>query len=105
MPGAAPHTASPDANSTRAIASGKTGPRRSLQPPAATIPTTPLARGAAKESAYSATPSSSAATVGITVVTAVASKATNAHRANMPTVVAAYVGDISRGGACWGTEV
>ena len=30
---------------------GRSGPRRSLQPPAATMPTTPLARGAAKESA------------------------------------------------------
>ena len=56
--------------------------------PAPTIPTTPLAKGAAKESAYSAKPSRSRATLGITVVTAIASKATNAISPNMPTVVA-----------------
>ena len=38
-------------------------------------------------------PSSWSATVGITVTTAVASNATNAQSANMPTVVAAYAGD------------
>ena len=46
-----------------------------------------------------------AATVGITVVTAVASKATNAQSANMPTVVAAYAGDSSRGGLVSGAGV
>ena len=51
MLGARPQTTSPEAKRTSATASGTTGPRRSLQPPAATIPTTPLARGAAKESA------------------------------------------------------
>ena len=37
------------------------------------------------------------ATVGITVVTAVASNAENATSANMPIVVAAYVGESRRG--------
>ncbi len=61
------------------------------------MPTTPLASGAAKASAYSPTPSSSRATVGMIVVTAVASKATKAQSANMPIVVATYVGDSRRG--------
>jgi hypothetical protein len=62
---------------------------RSLHIPAATIPTTPLASGAANARAYRSSPSRSRATVGITVVTAIASKATNAIRANIATVVAA----------------
>src|SRR4051794_25588285 len=41
-------------------------------------------------------PSSSRATVGITVVTAVASNAANATSANIPTVVAAYAGESRR---------
>ena len=53
------------------------------------MPTTPLARGAAKESAYSENPFKSRATLGITVVTAIASKAMNAINPNIPTVVAA----------------
>ena len=51
MVGARPQTTRPEAKSTRATASGATGPRRSLHPPAATIPTTPLASGAANDSA------------------------------------------------------
>ena len=42
-------------------------------------------------------PSSSRATPGITVVTAVASNATKTTSANMPIVVAAYVGESRRG--------
>nr|WP_231496277.1 hypothetical protein [Nocardioides sp. URHA0032] len=97
--GARPQTTSPRANSASDATSGTAGPRRSLQAPAVTMPTTPLASGAANDSAYRPTPSRSAATVGITVVTAVASNATSAQSANMPTVVTAYAGESSRGRA------
>ena len=45
---AVPHTSRPNENSTRDATSGVTGPRRSLHMPAATMPTTPPASGAAK---------------------------------------------------------
>ena len=45
---AAPHTTRPSENSTSEATSGVTGPRRSLHMPAATMPTTPPASGAAK---------------------------------------------------------
>ena len=90
-------------------ARGTRGPRRSLQPPAATMPTTPLASGAAKAARTARRRRARRATVGMTVVTAVASKATKAQSANMPIVVATYVGDSRRGwvsgGACSGGAV
>jgi hypothetical protein len=49
--GASPHTSSPAEKSAIDASSGTTGPVRSLHMPAATIPTTPLASGAAKASA------------------------------------------------------
>ena len=51
MDDAVPQTSSPSENIASAASSGVTGPRRSLHMPAATMPTTPLARGAAKLSA------------------------------------------------------
>ena len=87
--GAVPQTNSPSENSASEAQSTASGPRRSLQAPAATMPTTPLASGAAKASAYRDCRSRALATVGITVVTARASNATDAISANMPIVVAA----------------
>ena len=68
------------------------GPRRSLHGPAATMPTTPLASGAANASAYRPRPSRSRLIVGMTVVTAIASKALNAISAKTAIVVARYAG-------------
>ena len=61
------------------------------------MPITPLASGAAKLRAYRSAPSRSRATVGITVVTAIASNATKPISAHMPIVMAAYVGLSRRG--------
>ena len=49
--GAVPQATSPSEKRTSDTTSGTPGPRRSLQPPAATMPMTPLASGAANESA------------------------------------------------------
>ncbi len=51
MPTAVPHTARPREKVTIEASNGTSGPRRSHHMPAATMPTTPLAKGAAKESA------------------------------------------------------
>ena len=51
MLGAAPQTRSPKENSAIEASNGPAGPVRSLHMPAATMPTTPLASGAAKERA------------------------------------------------------
>ena len=48
MDGAVPQTTRPSEKRARETSSGTTGPRRSLHVPAATMPTTPLASGAAK---------------------------------------------------------
>ena len=61
--------------------------------PATTMPTTPLANGAANAVAYSAWPSSARDTSGITVVTAIDSKATSTIIANAPMVVVTYGAD------------
>jgi hypothetical protein len=51
MLGAMPQTRSPSENSAIELNKGTAGPVRSLHMPAPTIPTTPLPKGAAKESA------------------------------------------------------
>ena len=64
------------------------GPLRSLQRPERVIPMTLVASTPPKARAYSFSPSSSRATVGIAVVTARASKAMREIRATMPMVAA-----------------
>ena len=49
--GASPLTSTPTVNSTSDTSSAPAGPRRSLHAPAATMPTTELASGAANASA------------------------------------------------------
>ncbi len=51
MDGAVPHTTSPTENIAIEANSGRSAPLRSVHIPDATMPTTPLAKGAAKASA------------------------------------------------------
>ena len=74
-------------NIATAVYSGATGPRRSAQFPAITMPMTPVARGPANASAYSRSPPRSALTVGITVVTARDSNAPRNTSAHAPIVI------------------
>ena len=83
---AEPATTSPATNSATPVYSGRTGPRRSLQVPPATIPARPEAIGPANAMAYSSRPPSARTTTGIAVVTASASNAASPTRATIPIV-------------------
>ncbi len=106
MDGASPAVRTPTVNSTNDATREPAGPRRSDHAPAATVPTTPLARGAAKATAYSAKPSRSRLIVGMTVVTAMASKALKEISEKTAMVVVRYAGERipPRGvtGGAWG---
>ena len=90
MPGASPPTSRPTPNTTADAIIGARGPRRSDQMPAATIPTMLAARVAENVAEYQARPSRSALTVGMIVVTAIASNANRKIRLTMPTVAQRY---------------
>lgn len=90
MPCAVPTTARPATKSATEAYREPRGPLRSDQFPAITIPTTPAASGPAKARAYREAPSNAALTVGMTVVTASASKAEKTMRAQMPSVIFRY---------------
>jgi hypothetical protein len=83
---AVPATSRPSAKTATEASSGPTGPRRSDQFPAPTMPITPVASGPAKASAYRPAPPSSRLTTGMTVVTARDSNAARNTRAQAPTV-------------------
>jgi len=68
--GASPAITRPTTNRATATYSGAFGPHRSLHAPTATIPMTLVASVPANATAYSASPSRSALTIGMTVVTA-----------------------------------
>jgi hypothetical protein len=95
--GASPATSSPSTNAATPTRIDAAGPRASLHTPASTIPITLVASGSPNASAYPATPSSAAATVGIAVATAIASNAPSETRATEPTV-SARSGPLSRVG-------
>jgi len=81
---AVPAITSPTTNSTAETMSDGSGPERSVQLPAMTMPMIPAASGTANETANSASPSRSVATSGMIVVTAIASKAARKMIENMP---------------------
>ena len=103
MPVARPATSSPAPNTTADAIIGARGPRRSDQMPAATIPTMLAARVAENVAEYQERPSRSALTVGMIVVTAIASNANRKIRLTIPTVAqrygAARSGVVGAGGA------
>ena len=84
---AVPAISRPSANSADEVYSGATGPRRSDQLPASTMPITAVASGPAKASAYRLAPSRSVLTTGMTVVTANDSKAPRKTSAQEPMVI------------------
>ena len=90
---AVPATSSPTTKSSQPAASGLTGPRRSAQIPAVTIPTIPPAAGMAKANAYWVSPCRAAATVGMAVDTATASNAWTATIVTLAPVSARSPGE------------
>ena len=92
MPEASPARSRPRAKTTADTYIGRRGPLRSAHSPAATIPTMLAARVAENVAEYHARPSRSALTVGMIVVTAIASKAMRKIRLTMPTVAQRYAG-------------
>ncbi|GAA2795794.1 hypothetical protein GCM10020219_078790 [Nonomuraea dietziae] len=79
---------------------GGRGPLTSLHLPPSTVAITLAARVALKARLYRCMPSSSLATTGMAVATAIASNATSMTRATRPELSERYLADITLTGGC-----
>jgi hypothetical protein len=96
---AVPDTSKPPRNNAMPVVSGKRGPRVSLSPPEATMPTTLAMRNPVNAQPNAARPCRSRAAVGRAAVTAMASNAISVIRMSRPVLSARTLAEKIEAGA------